>query len=219
MSTRKSSFFNMLAALVLVTAGSAFALGFVFKLTKEPIEKARIEKQKRAIRSVTGEYINDPVDGAYEVYRQKGEGQQFRHRHKGEKENQPEEKANNEVLTFYPATLTDDQLVIAISAYSENGYSGLIELMVGVDDKGAIRNIEVVSHLETPGLGSKIKDKAFIAQFIGKTVEAFDLRVKNDGGEVDGISGATISSQAFCEAVQQALDAYNQTKNEESAQL
>ena len=47
MSTRKSSFFNMLITLVLVTAGSAFALGFVYNLTKEPIAKAKAEKQKR----------------------------------------------------------------------------------------------------------------------------------------------------------------------------
>ena len=213
MSARESSFFNMLVTLVLVTGTAALSLGFVYQLTKEPIAQARIEKQMRAIRSVTGEYTNDPLQEAYEVHRQKGEGQKFRRRHRGGKEDQAAKKATEEeVLTFYPAALNNDQQVIAISTYSENGYSGLIELMVGIDANGAIRNIEVVSHLETPGLGSKIKDKAFIDQYIGKTAENFDLRVKKDGGEVDGISGATISSRAFSEAVKQALDAFNETK-------
>ena len=213
MSAKESSFFNMLITLVLVTGTAALSLGFVYQLTKEPIAQARIEKQMRAIRSVTGEYTNDPLQEAYEVHRQKGEGQKFRRRSKTGNEDQAAKKTKDEeVLVFYPASLNEGQQVMAISAYSENGYSGLIELMVGVDENGAIRNIEVVSHLETPGLGSKIKDAAFIDQYIGKTAENFDLRVKNDGGEVDGISGATISTRAFSEAVKQALDAFNETQ-------
>ena len=203
----------MLFTLVLVTGGAALALGFVYQVTKEPIAQAKIEKQMRAIRSVTGEYVNDPLGEAYEVVR--GKGKRFRHREIESKEQEP----NEEILTFYPAKLDNDQQITAISAFSENGYSGRIELMVGIDQDGVIRNIEVVSHLETPGLGSKIKDKVFIDQFIGKTADDFDLRVKNDGGEVDGISGATISSRAFCEAVKQALDAFNETKNEEGNNL
>ena len=219
MSTRKSSFFNMVSTLVLVTGGAALALGFVYQWTKEPIAQATIEKQMRAIRSVTGEYTNDPLSEAYQVARDKGEGQRFRHKEPTNEEQAKGEKKSEEVLTFYPAKLTNDQQITAISAYSDNGYSGRIELMVGIDENGAVRNIEVVSHLETPGLGSKIKDQDFIEQFIGKTADDFDMRVTNDGGEVDGISGATISSRAFCEAVQQALDAFNETKDEKRNNL
>jgi electron transport complex protein RnfG len=80
--------------------------------------------------------------------------------------------------------------------------------MVGFLADGSIFNIAVVSHSETPGLGDKmdISKSNFSVQFKGKNPEDFQISVKKDGGDVDAIAAATISSRAYCDAV---LRAYN----------
>lgn len=197
MSVKESSFFNMLITLVLVTGVAAVSLGFVYKFTKEPIAKAKAEKQMRAIKAVVGAYDNDPLADAFNVCKD------------GSVYVKCEDRSG---LAFYPATINAERSATGILTFSETGYSGRIELMVGIDKGGLIKNIEVVSHAETPGLGSKMSTSKFKDQFIGWKLEDSPIKVKKDGGKVDAISGATISSRAFSEAVQQALEAYNQTE-------
>lgn len=217
MSPQKSSMISLLVTLVIVTGVSAFSLGFVYKWTKEPIAQAKAEKQMRAIESVVGNYDNDPLTDAYHVFKEKGENHRHHYRkgHRNEAENT--ENLKVEKLVFYPAKIKDQMSVTAVQATSEKGYSGKIELMVGLDPYGVIKKIEVLSHSETPGLGSKITDQAFLSQFIGKTLESEEFKVKKDGGTIDAISGATISSRAFCDAVTQAIDAFKQTNDETGA--
>ena len=97
---------------------------------------------------------------------------------------------------------------VAIKTKSSKGYSGDIWLMVGLDTTGTIRNIVVIEHKETPGLGSKMTGEKFLRQFLDVNPTTTDLRVKKDGGTIDAISGATISSRAFSEAVKLASDSY-----------
>jgi electron transport complex protein RnfG len=92
------------------------------------------------------------------------------------------------------------------------GYSSVIETMVGTDLQGKIIGMRVVSQLETPGLGTKVveirhgeSDPWFQRQFIGKSLQD-DLRVKKDGGIVDSITGATISSRAMTNSIREGLD-------------
>jgi len=82
--------------------------------------------------------------------------------------------------------------------------------MVGFLPDGTIYDVEVLDHKETPGLGDKIdrKKSDFTRQFQNKNPGAFSLTVKKDGGSVDAITAATISSRAFCNAVQRAYDVY-----------
>jgi electron transport complex protein RnfG len=201
MSKRPSSLLNMALALVIVTLAAAIALGFVYQWTKEPIQQAQLEKQMRAIDAVVGTYDNDPLSEAFFAEKQEG-GYVLT----------AIETAEN--ISFYPAKLNDDWVGFAIKSYSENGYSGRIEIMVGLLPDGSVNRIEVLRHLETPGLGSKIKDEAFMEQFKGKALDTFDFRVTKDGGEVDGISGATISTRAYSEAVVKAMTAYKDIKDE-----
>jgi electron transport complex protein RnfG len=79
--------------------------------------------------------------------------------------------------------------------------------MVGFDTDKKIINISVLKQKETPGLGTKIKEPKFKDQFKGKDPASFKMAVKKDGGEVDAISAATITSRAFCEAVNKAYQA------------
>jgi Na+-translocating ferredoxin:NAD+ oxidoreductase subunit G len=85
-----------------------------------------------------------------------------------------------------------------------NGYSGPITLMFGVGLDGTISGLQVLSHTETPGLGAKIVLPNFRDQFNGKRLE--DLKLKKDGGQIDAITGATISSRAVTKAVYSTLD-------------
>jgi electron transport complex protein RnfG len=70
-------------------------------------------------------------------------------------------------------------------------------------------DISVLQHKETPGLGTKMTEEKFLVQFRGKNPGSFPLKVKKDGGQVDAITAATISSRAFCDALQRAYDALN----------
>jgi len=91
------------------------------------------------------------------------------------------------------------------------GYSSRIAVMVGVDTAGVITGAKVVFQQETPGLGTRIEevrhgesDPWFMRQFIGKTA-ADDFRVRKDGGDIEAITGATISSRAVTKAFEDGL--------------
>ena len=87
------------------------------------------------------------------------------------------------------------------------GFGGTITMMVGIDMEGNILGVSVVSHTETAGLGAIAGDKtskgdAFRGQYVGQSGE---LAVSKDGGTIDSISGATITSRAVTEGVNAAL--------------
>jgi electron transport complex protein RnfG len=84
--------------------------------------------------------------------------------------------------------------------------------MVGFNPDGSIQNIVVLEQKETPGLGTKMKEVKFLNQFKGKNPSQFNLKPKKDGGDVDALTGATISTRAFGEATQMAYDVYTETK-------
>lgn len=88
--------------------------------------------------------------------------------------------------------------------------------MVGFLPDGTIHNTAVLEHKETPGLGDKmdIRKAPWSEQFRGKNPAEYRLQVRKDGGDVDAITAATISSRAFCDAVQRAYDTQQQKGGE-----
>lgn len=90
----------------------------------------------------------------------------------------------------------------AVPGTSPNGYAGDIRLMAGLTADRAVVTYRVLAANETPGLGSKLGEPAFAAQFAGKSAAA--LKVKKDGGAIDALTGATITSRAVCEALADA---------------
>jgi len=93
------------------------------------------------------------------------------------------------------------------------GYGGDIGIMVGVNiDDGKIIGAAVTTHSETPGLGATAKDDpAFVSQF--KDLSVTDvIKVTNDGGTINAMSGATITSRAVCDGVAGAMDIYKKLK-------
>ncbi len=88
------------------------------------------------------------------------------------------------------------------ASVSPNGFGGALELMVGISTDGSVAGIKLVSHSETPGLGSRVAEDSFLGQFS-------ELSGKISlGSEVDAITGSTISSKAVTSGVNSALAAY-----------
>lgn len=85
------------------------------------------------------------------------------------------------------------------------GHNGDIAIMVGVSSTGEVTGLKVINNNETPGLGSKISGQEFVSQFIGKNYYSLSLRQDSSKGEIDGVSGATISSRAVVDAVRSAV--------------
>jgi Na+-translocating ferredoxin:NAD+ oxidoreductase subunit G len=183
MAKIESTFKNMLLSLTLIAMGASVALGFVYEYTKGPIEVSNLNRKLDAIRQVVPEFNNNPSD---DMFRLPSEG--------------------GDSLEIYPSRMNGQLNGYAIKSYSDKGYSGRIILMVGFKPDGTLINISVLEQKETPGLGTKMKESKFKDQFNGKDPSAFALKVKKDGGEVDAITAATISSRAFCDAVSKAYN-------------
>lgn len=83
-------------------------------------------------------------------------------------------------------------------------FSGNLTIMVGVDATGACSGVSIVKTGETSGLGSNASKEDFRAQFVGATGE---VNVTKDGGTIDALTGATITSRGVCEAVSSAIAA------------
>ena len=179
----------MFLSLTLICVAVAIALAGVNQLTEEPIRKAKKEQLKNAIREVVPEFDNDPDEEAYWVEAEAGDS-----------------------LKVYPAIREGQWVGTAVETYSMNGFSGEIKLIVGFDPQGKIINYAVLQHAETPGLGDKMgkwfKIDAHRQNILGKNLSAGTLKVSKDGGEVDAITAATITSRAFLEAVNRAYTAF-----------
>lgn len=179
----------MVITLFLVTLISSAALGFVHELTKEPIKTAKAAKKNLAIRRVTPEFDNQPGEDSFKV------------------------PADGDTVYFYVARKDNDTVGYAVETFSNQAFGGFLKLLVGFLPDGTIKEIAVLEHKETPGLGDKmLKSKSDWSkkQFEGKNPEKFVLKVKKDGGDVDAITASTITSRAYCDAVKRAYDSFKE---------
>jgi electron transport complex protein RnfG len=99
------------------------------------------------------------------------------------------------------------------------GYSGEIDLILGLDSDGRILGVRVLSHSETPGLGDRIEDTKsdWILGFNGLSLEntpAEQWHVKKDGGRIDQFSGATITPRAVVKAIHEGLEFFQRHRGE-----
>lgn len=104
----------------------------------------------------------------------------------------------------------DGEQGVAIHVQTK-GYGGPLKLLVGFDKSGAVAGAKVVESQETPQLGSRATDPKFIAKFVGKSGI---FRLSKDGGEIDAVAGATISSLAVTTAINKAAEVYDAKKGE-----
>ncbi len=183
MAKKESTFLNMFVTLLVVTAVSSLALAGVYNITLEPIARVKKEKREKAIKEVLPDFDSLAMKDVI-----------------------PEEAEKPLNLNY--ARQGEELIGVAIQSYTFKGYSGLIEVMVGFLPDGTINKVAVLTQKETPGLGTKITSDAFKEQFYGKNPASFKVKIKKDGGDVDAITAATISSRAFCDAVNRAYQTF-----------
>jgi electron transport complex protein RnfG len=115
--------------------------------------------------------------------------------------------------TFFVARQGGRFVGAAFETTSSKGYGGDIAVMAGVNASGAVQAIKVLAHQETPGLGAWISGEEFPGQFAGRSIADTQWAVSKDGGDIDQITAATISSRAVTEAVKRGLDVYTANQN------
>jgi Na+-translocating ferredoxin:NAD+ oxidoreductase subunit G len=111
---------------------------------------------------------------------------------------------NNITNTFFVAKQDGKIVAVAVEGRSKNGYGGDVVLMVGMSADGKLINYEILTATETPGLGTKIAGDLFKAPLKGRPLDASWI-VKKDGGQVDAVTAATISSRAALECIRDAI--------------
>ena len=162
--------------LFLITAVVAAALAGVNSITAPVIEELNAAKTQEAIATV--------LPGGFET----------------------------EITDFSDASGIVSKVYQGANGYAvevgPSGFDNTITMMVGIDNEGKVLGISVVSHTETAGLGAVAADGtpkgiAFRDQFVG---QSGSVSVTKDGGTMDAITGATITSRAICVGVNAALD-------------
>ena len=172
---------------MVITIVSGGVLGFIYGLTKPAIDKVEENKNIQAINEVLKTDVAIATTEAKVI----------------------------EDLTYNLAYDANGNFIgAAVKTYSMNGFGGKIELMVGMLADGVINKVSVLSQAETPGLGANMVNDKFKGQFDGKDPKNFVLKVKKDGGDVDAITAATISSRAVSEAIQKAADGFDANKDQ-----
>lgn len=185
----ESTLKNMLLALTLIALVASLALAMVNNVTKGPIEEVNKKKTADAVAKVLPPYNSYTTD-TVNVKTDKGDA----------------------MVVRYTATDNEGNLVgKAVESFDDNGFGGRLVAMVGFDAEGTITGYEILSSNETPGLGAKA-DKWFQkdgkGNVIGMNPTQNNITVKKDKGEVDAITGSTITSKAFCRLVATAYEAF-----------
>lgn len=110
--------------------------------------------------------------------------------------------------------LKDGNPVGWVCKVATTGYGGNIELLVGLGIDGQLERLLVLSQTETPGLGANITTDKFIAQPALYGSKNQNFKLTKDGGKVQAVTGATISSRAVLNGVNQVFELYNLVKSE-----
>jgi electron transport complex protein RnfG len=180
---------KMLLVLTILATLSGGLLAAIRDNTKDRIENQVLEFVKGpAIRSILEGATNDPIVDRFPM------------------------KDGDIERTFFVGVLEGEPRAVTFET-SGKGYGGDVGLMVGIDTKdNKIIGVGVTTHAETPGMGAKAQtDPSFAAQFRELPLDE-QVNVTGDGGSINAISGATITSRAVCSATNDALKLYEKLK-------
>jgi len=185
---------EMIKMVVVLTVLSAFSGGLLAAVrngTKETIENQELQFVKGpAIKEILKGASNDPVQDRFKI------------------------KDGDIERTIFVG-IFDEKPSKIVFEVSGKGFADDFGLMIGIDvETDKLASIGVTTHKETPGLGAKAKsDPSFAAQFQGLPLDK-EIKVTNDGGSINIISGATITSRAVCLAATDACGIYQKMKPE-----
>ena len=187
---------KMVLVLTVLSSFSGTLLAALKNETKERIEIQELEFLKApAVRQILTGISNDPIKDRFKI------------------------KDGDNEISFFVGVKDGKANTVAFESAGK-GFGGDIGVMVGVDvSNDKIIGVGVTTHQETPGLGSRAKtDPKFAAQF-GDLPILETFKVKTDGGQIDAISGATISSQGVCLAATDAGALYKRLKDKITEEL
>ena len=189
MAKLKSTLPNMFLSLTIICVVAGAILAGVNMYTTGPFAATKAAALEAAIKAVTPDFDNKPTEQAYMAV-----------------------TADGDSLKIYPATKDGKFVGAAVESNTKKGFSGEIKVIVGFDAEGKLLNYSVLQHAETPGLGAKMqewfradKNKQSV---LGRNLADGELKVSKDGGDVDAITAATITSRAFLNAVNRAYSAF-----------
>jgi len=185
-----NSLVRLIVTLTLITACAGLVLSLVEQVTRAPIAEQRRMEMLRALESVLPAFDNAPDSDMVELIVGK------------------DKRGRDVMRTFYRGRQHGELTGIAFKVTAPDGYSGNIEIMLGIHPDGTVAGVEILLSSETPGLGDKIKEARFREQFKGRGLDNADWRVRKDGGEFDQLTGATISPRAVVGAVRKGLEFY-----------
>ncbi|WFS63135.1 RnfABCDGE type electron transport complex subunit G [Pseudodesulfovibrio thermohalotolerans] len=178
---------KMMIVLSLICGIAGITLAALKQVTAPIIEEQVLTYvQAPAIQSVLSDYDNDPI-----------------------KDRRKFEVDGRTVIVF-PA-LKDGRLIGLAFETSGKGYGGNIGVMVGFDvDAATLTGIGITTLKETPGLGARVAEHGYTTQFRGHSLDSVDL--KKNGGDIEAVAGATISSNGTVSAVREAIAIFNALK-------
>jgi len=179
---------KMMVVLSLICGFSGVTLAALKEMTAPTIEEQVLTYvQAPAINSVLSDYDNNPIKDR-KVFDVGGKS-----------------------ITVFPA-MNGGKLTGVAFETSGKGYGGNIGVMVGFDiTTMALSGIGITTMKETPGLGSRVADHGYTTQFKGHSMES--MRLKKNGGDIEAVAGATISSTGTVAAVQDAIAIFNELKS------
>lgn len=182
---------RLVVVLTLICVAAAISLAKVYDYTKEPIAQQRRLAKLKAIEAVLPEHDNQPDQDTQEF-----------------------DVGGDRTRIVYLGLAGGKVIGLAFEIKSLEGYGGEIVAMLGIDPNGAISGVEIVKLAETPGLGAKIANPDFRSQFLGKSLRNTRFMLKKDGGDIDQVTGATISPRAIVNALKEGLEFFDAHRSE-----
>jgi len=177
---------RLVITLTLICVVAAVLLSYVHDLTLKPIATQKRLEKIRALKKVLPVYDNHPDKDTVKI-----------------------QLKNSRFVEVNLAKKGGKIIAVAFRMVSHKGYGGDIALLMGVDMRGVVTGVEILSMHETPGLGARILEEPFKRQFKGKSLSTTKWAVKKDGGDIDQITGATISPRAVTEAIHRGLEIFS----------
>lgn len=189
-------------AITLITLVAGLLLGVVYGVTAEPIAVQKAKAKEEAYMAVFAE-----ADSFEDITAEVGEELQSQIVADGY-----EAQTINEVMLATDAG--GNELGYAFTVTSSEGYGGDIQFAMGVSSDGTMNGISILSISETAGLGMKADTDEFKGQFKDKNVEKFEYTKAGatEDGQIDALSGATITTNAVTNGVNAGLDAFAHVK-------
>jgi len=172
----------MAVKLSLICAVAAFALANVADVTRGPIAASQARAQREAVEAVLPSFVRLAVDTL-------------------------QTDADQERI-YFRGVDGEQTTGTAFKSVSGLGYSGEIEIMVGVDASGQVNGVRVLRHAETPGLGANYAAPPLLDSYYKGRALAGNWKLKKDGGEVDAITGATVTGRAIADAIEQGAERF-----------